>query len=48
MIASLDRLASQLPGPTRVLPGHGPETTIERERAWMRRVASTGRLAPGG
>ena len=48
MIASLDRLASQLPGPTRVLPGHGPETTIERERAWMRRAASTGRLTPGG
>jgi hydroxyacylglutathione hydrolase len=30
--ASLDRLAS-LPPDTRVLPGHGPETSIERERA---------------
>ncbi len=30
--ASLERLAS-LPPETRVLPGHGPETTIGRERA---------------
>ena len=30
--ASLERLAS-LPLETRVLPGHGPETTIGRERA---------------
>jgi glyoxylase-like metal-dependent hydrolase (beta-lactamase superfamily II) len=30
--ASLERL-STLPGETRVLPGHGPETTISRERA---------------
>ena len=31
LAASLDRL-SGLPGPTRVLPGHGPETTIDVER----------------
>ena len=29
---SLERLAA-LPPETRVLPGHGPETTIARERA---------------
>lgn len=48
MIASLLRLATDLPLATRVLPGHGPETTIEREAAWMRRAAATGRLAPNG
>ena len=32
MAASLRRLAS-LPPETRVLPGHGPATTIARERA---------------
>lgn len=47
MIASLARLAG-LPGPTRVLPGHGPETTIEREGAWIRRAATIGRLATNG
>jgi hydroxyacylglutathione hydrolase len=31
LAASLDRL-SELPGATRVLPGHGPETTIDVER----------------
>jgi glyoxylase-like metal-dependent hydrolase (beta-lactamase superfamily II) len=36
MNASLARLAA-LPASTRVLPGHGPATTIERERAWIRR-----------
>jgi len=35
MTASLARLA-QLPTETRVFPGHGDETTIGRERAWMR------------
>ena len=30
--SSLERLAA-LPPETRVLPGHGPETTIARERA---------------
>ena len=45
MVASLTRLARELPPATRVLPGHGPETTLERELPWMRRVAETGRLA---
>jgi len=49
MIASIARLAGAIPGAVRVLPGHGPETTIERELGWMQRVASTGRLVlPGG
>jgi hydroxyacylglutathione hydrolase len=38
MIASLRRLTTQLPPATRVLPGHGPETTLERELPWMRRL----------
>jgi glyoxylase-like metal-dependent hydrolase (beta-lactamase superfamily II) len=46
MIASLQRLVTDLPGATRVLPGHGPETTIEREAPWMQRAAASGRLAP--
>lgn len=44
MAASLGRLATTLPVATRVLPGHGPETTIERELPWLSRVARTGRL----
>jgi hydroxyacylglutathione hydrolase len=44
MVASLRRLAEQIPQATRVLPGHGPETTIERELPWMRRIAEAGRL----
>ena len=48
MVTSLRRLATDLPGGVRVLPGHGPETTIERELPWMRRIADAGRLlAPG-
>lgn len=31
MAASLRRMASTLPGNTRILPGHGPETTMQRE-----------------
>jgi hypothetical protein len=27
-----------------VLPGHGPQTTIERERAWLELVARERRL----
>jgi glyoxylase-like metal-dependent hydrolase (beta-lactamase superfamily II) len=27
-----------------VRPGHGPETTIARERAWMELVRDAGRL----
>jgi len=44
MVASLARLARELPAAVRVLPGHGPETTLERELHWMRRIAETGRL----
>ena len=45
MVHSIARLAGELPAEVRVLPGHGPETTIARELGWMRRIASTGRLA---
>lgn len=44
MVASLRRLVESLPPATRVLPGHGPETTLEREATWMRRIAQAGRL----
>lgn len=44
MVASLQRLADLLPPGVRVLPGHGAETTIERELPWMRRIALAGRL----
>ena len=44
MVESIARLAREIPGHVRVLPGHGPETTIEREAAWMARIAATGRL----
>ena len=44
MVHSLARLARQLPPAVRVLPGHGPETTMERELPWLRRVAESGRL----
>ncbi len=44
MAASLARLAHDIAPGTRVLPGHGDETTLERELPWMRRVAETGRL----
>jgi hydroxyacylglutathione hydrolase len=47
MVASLARLSEAVPPTTRVLPGHGPETTIERELPWLRRIAATGRLATG-
>ncbi len=43
MVDSLARLAS-LDGPLRVLPGHGPATTIERERPWLELVRQHGRL----
>ena len=33
ILASLARVCLSLPGETQVLPGHGPETTIEAERA---------------
>ncbi len=44
MTASLARVAREIPAHVRVLPGHGPETTMERELPWLRRVAQTGRL----
>jgi glyoxylase-like metal-dependent hydrolase (beta-lactamase superfamily II) len=44
MVASLARLADAIPGSVRILPGHGPETTMERELPWLRRIASSGRL----
>jgi hydroxyacylglutathione hydrolase len=44
MVASLGRLARELPDEVRVLPGHGPETTIGRERPWIERIAAAGRL----
>jgi len=43
MVESLRRLLV-LPDETRVLPGHGPQTTLARERAWMSLVAEEGRL----
>ena len=44
MVASLGRMADALPPLIRVLPGHGPETTMERELPWMRRIQQAGRL----
>ena len=44
MAASLARLAREVPAVVRVLPGHGPETTIGRELSWLRRIAEAGRL----
>jgi len=44
MIHSLARLARQMPAAVRVLPGHGPETTMERELPWLQRIAEAGRL----
>ena len=48
MVASLARLAREVPHDVRVLPGHGPETTIERELPWMQRIAQAGRLLVPG
>lgn len=48
MVASLARLARELPAALRVLPGHGPETTLERELPWMRRIGEAGRLLTPG
>ena len=44
MVASLTRLARDLPAATRVLPGHGAETTVERQLPWLQRIAASGRL----
>jgi len=43
MVASLGRL-SALPDQVRVYPGHGTETTVGRERAWLELVRDGGRL----
>jgi glyoxylase-like metal-dependent hydrolase (beta-lactamase superfamily II) len=43
MVHSLARLLDLEDG-VRVLPGHGAETTIGRERPWLELVRSTGRL----
>ncbi len=48
MITSVARLARSIPSGVRVLPGHGPETTIDRELAWMEKVAASGRLVLPG
>ena len=48
MVASLTRLASEVPASVRVLPGHGAETTIGRELPWLRRVVESGRLVVPG
>jgi glyoxylase-like metal-dependent hydrolase (beta-lactamase superfamily II) len=48
MVASLARLAREVVPSTRVLPGHGAETTIERELPWLRRIAEAGRLLVPG
>ena len=44
MVASLTRLAREIPEAVRVLPGHGAETTLGRELPWMKRIAEAGRL----
>ncbi|MGI8998972.1 MAG: MBL fold metallo-hydrolase, partial [Candidatus Limnocylindria bacterium] len=44
MVASLARLARDIPGNVRVLPGHGPETALAAELPWMQRIANAGRL----
>ncbi len=44
MVASLTRLHHEIPPETRVLPGHGPETTMAAEAPWLDRVATGGRL----
>src|SRR5688572_11783850 len=43
MVESLGRLMT-LDDPVRVLPGHGPASTIGRERPWLELVRESGRL----
>jgi glyoxylase-like metal-dependent hydrolase (beta-lactamase superfamily II) len=43
MVDSLARLAG-LPNDLKVLPGHGPGSTVERERSWLDLVARDRRL----
>jgi glyoxylase-like metal-dependent hydrolase (beta-lactamase superfamily II) len=44
MVVSLTRLHHEIPPETRVLPGHGAETTMAHEASWLDRVATGGRL----
>jgi hydroxyacylglutathione hydrolase len=48
MVASLTRLLHEIPPDTRVLPGHGAETTLAAEAAWLNRLAEAGRLINPG
>lgn len=48
MVASLTRLLHELPPETRVLPGHGVETTMAAETRWLERVAQGRRLIVPG
>jgi glyoxylase-like metal-dependent hydrolase (beta-lactamase superfamily II) len=48
MVHSLTRLLEEIPPATRVLPGHGPETTIAAEAPWLERLATAGRLIVPG
>ena len=48
MLASVERLAREIPEGVRVLAGHGPETTLGRELPWMRRMVAAGRLLTPG
>ncbi|HEV7199907.1 MAG TPA: MBL fold metallo-hydrolase [Candidatus Limnocylindria bacterium] len=48
MVVSLTRLHHEIPPETRVLPGHGAETTMAREASWLDRVATGGRLVIPG
>jgi hydroxyacylglutathione hydrolase len=48
MVASLARLAREIPPDVRVLPGHGPETTVRRELSWLNRITAEGRLVTPG
>ncbi len=43
MVESLSRLATLEDGLT-VLPGHGAQTTIGREKPWLQMVAQEGKL----
>ena len=45
MFASLRRLLGEIPAATRILPGHGPETTMARETPWLVRMVRAGFLA---
>lgn len=48
MVASLTRLLHEIPSETRVLPGHGAETTLAAESTWLNRLAQAGRLINPG